>query len=223
MKPVEIKLSDYKLFGPGEPQVIILQPAFSEAEDVMEPLPGILQKLTGVSFLFCQFIVPHPDDLLTPWPAPGLSEKRPFGGKASETLEFITGDLLPHIFGKIKLPLILGGYSLAGLFALWCAYQTDAFDAVVSVSPSLWYDKWIEYISHRRPLTRNIYLSLGIEEPKGRNRRLATVGENIRRQDILLDENAGLNHILEWNPGNHFTEPASRMVRGYEWTIKSLF
>lgn len=188
----------------------------------MSSLPGTLQEKTGASFLYCRFLVSHPDEHLTPWVAPGLSKGQSFGGKAAETLHFITDELLPQLTGPMKLPVILGGYSLGGLFALWCAYQTGIFEAVAAVSPSLWYDGWTGYISQHTPLVHNIYLSLGLGEPKGRNPRLAAVGENISTQDALLSENPGVNHLLEWNPGNHFTDPSGRMMRGYEWAMKNL-
>ena len=44
-----------------------------------------------------------------------------------------------------KLPVILGGYSLGGLFALWSSMQTDRFAAIAAASPSLWIKDWLNY------------------------------------------------------------------------------
>ena len=71
---------------------------------------------------------------LTPWAAPAVFGKVPFGNGAEKTLEFITSRLLPEVQENIP-HLILGGYSLAGLFALWSGYQTDKFDGIVAKNP----------------------------------------------------------------------------------------
>ena len=40
----------------------------------------------------------------------------------------------------------IGGYSLAGLFSLWAAYQTDVFSGFAAASPSVWFPGFIEYM-----------------------------------------------------------------------------
>ncbi|MFR8827957.1 MAG: hypothetical protein ACLVF4_11330 [Ruminococcus sp.] len=55
--------------------------------------------------------------------------KQGFGGKAGKTLRFLTEQAIPTLKQQYPLPenvkIILGGYSLAGLFALWASTQTD--------------------------------------------------------------------------------------------------
>ena len=46
---------------------------------------------------------------------------------------------------KEDCKVILGGYSLAGLFALWAATQTNALYGVAAASPSVWFPGWPEY------------------------------------------------------------------------------
>ena len=120
-----------------------------------------------------------------------------------------------------SMRLLLGGYSLAGLFALWTAYQTDAFDGIAAASPSVWYPQWIDYASEKRPLVKSIYLSLGDKEDKARNPVMAQVGKAIRKQHELLSGQE-INTILEWNAGNHFVDSEKRMAQGFAWLLNNL-
>lgn len=63
---------------------------------------------------------------------------------------------------------IIGGYSLAGLFALWAAYQTDTFKAVAAASPSIWFPGFVDFMKDREIHTKRVYLSLGDKEEKTR-------------------------------------------------------
>ncbi len=101
-----------------------------------------------------------------------------------DTLAFIIEQLLPALQeqGMDTSHCLLGGYSLAGLFSLWTAYQTDRFEGIVAASPSVWFPQWIEYAADNKPLTNAIYLSLGDKEEKARNQVMAQVGNAIRKQ-----------------------------------------
>jgi predicted alpha/beta superfamily hydrolase len=180
---------------------------------------------------------------LTPWVAPPIFGKTPFGDGAEKTLEFITSQLLPEVQENIT-HLILGGYSLAGLFALWAGYQTDRFEGIAAASPSVWYPQWIDYASENKPFAKSVYLSLGDKEEKAKNRWnseshqarlngrvvtevgkanpvMAQVGNAIRKQHELLTEQE-INTILEWNAGNHFVDSDKRMAKGFAWAINNL-
>ena len=75
--------------------------------------------------------------------------KQGFGGKAADTLRFLTEQVIPTLKQQFRLPenvkIILGGYSLAGLFALWASTQTDLFYGVAAASPSVWFLGWMEF------------------------------------------------------------------------------
>lgn len=58
-----------------------------------------------------------------------------------------------------------------------------------------------------------IYLSLGDKEEKAKNDTLATVGDCIRELADYYD--SVIDVTLEWNEGNHFTEPEMRMAKGF--------
>ncbi len=76
---------------------------------------------SGQNFLFAAVPVESWNDALSPWEAPAVWGKQGFGGKATETLCFLTEQVIPTLKQQYPLPenvkIILGGYSLAGLFA----------------------------------------------------------------------------------------------------------
>ena len=182
----------------------------------------------GLGLLHARLIAFKAEDWnrdLSPWTTPPAFGKTGFGNGAEETLFFIQKQLIPYTTRNYKLkegaPVILGGYSLAGLFSLWSAYQTDDFIAIAAVSPSVWFPGWIQYAGKRHPFAKYIYLSLGDTEEKTRNQVMAAVGDRIRFQQSLLTA-AGIPNDLEWNEGNHFRDPDLRCAKGFARCIKSL-
>ena len=114
--------------------------------------------------------------------------------------------------------LIIGGYSLAGLFALWAAYNTDVFKAVAAASPSVWFPGFDEYAHNNKLKTEIVYLSLGDKEEKTRNQQMATVGTKIRTlYETYRADN--INCVLEWNNGGHFSEPDLRTAKAFAWAL----
>ena len=120
---------------------------------------------------------------LSPWQAPAVFGKDAFGGGASDMLSA----MLPLCEDKAKTYYI-GGYSLAGLFALWAAYQTDTFKGVAAVSPSVWFSDFENYVFQNRIQTEAVYLSLGDKEEKTRNPVMPQVGNAIRSIHRHLDD-----------------------------------
>ena len=155
------------------------------------------------------------DRELTPWKAPGLRGKDPdFGGEAEAFLVGLLAAVAQAeaaLQSKLETKLLMG-YSLGGLFALWAGTRTDAFPLLASVSGSLWYDGWCQYLEGHPCRAGKVYLSLGEKEPKARNPRMARVGACTERTEALL-RSSGLETALEWNPGGHFNEPEARMAR----------
>lgn len=136
----------------------------------------------------------------------------------SENLNSIRERLAMH--GK---RLYLGGYSLAGLFALWVAYQTDLFQGIAGVSPSVWFPGWDKYIKEHEIHAEKVYLSLGDKEEKARNRVMARVGAAIRLQhELLLDSAVCKECTMEWNPGNHFMDSDRRTAKGFAWLLNQV-
>ena len=154
---------------------------------------------------------------LTPWKAAPVFGKECFGDGAPETLNFLLDNVIPEVSGESK-KLFIAGYSLAGLFALWAAYETDVFTGAVAASPSVWFPGWIDYAGSHEFKASKAYLSLGDKEAKTRNQTMAKVSENILQQNEIL-EKAGIDCIFEWNPGNHFRDADKRTAKGMAWIL----
>ncbi len=92
----------------------------------------------------------------------------------------------------------IAGYSLAGLFALWSLWQTDAFSRAASASGSLWFPDFVDRAS-TAPFAGNpqaVYLSLGKKETKTPNRMMRHVLDDTRAMETLLLSAASSQH---WN------------------------
>ena len=196
---------------------LLIQPIDEHDLELLDQEVEAIKELTHKPFSLVAFMINDWNQELTPWAAPPVFGKVPFGSGAKDTLTFITSQLLPVVQEKTA-HVILGGYSLAGLFALWASYQTDRFEGIVAASPSVWFPKWIEYAKDNKPLAKSIYLSLGDKEEKTKNQVMAQVGNAIRRQNELL-RGQNVNTILEWNPGNHFIDSEKRTAKGFAWVM----
>ena len=196
---------------------LLSQPIDEHDLELVDQEVEAIKELTHKPFSLVAFMINDWNQELTPWAAPPVFGKVPFGSGAKDTLTFITSQLLPVVQEKTA-HVILGGYSLAGLYALWASYQTDRFEGIVAASPSVWFPKWIEYAKDNKPLATSIYLSLGDKEEKTKNQVMAQVGKAIRRQNELL-RGQNVNTILEWNPGNHFIDSEKRTAKGFAWVM----
>ncbi len=219
-KIVDIAGKECHLYKDSNTEYLFIQPIDAHDLEVLEQEVEIIKELSDKQFSLVAFMIKDWNQELTPWSAPPVFGKIPFGSGAKDTLSFITSQLLlqvqegtPHV--------ILGGYSLAGLFALWASYQTDKFEGIVAASPSVWFPKWLEYATGNKPLAKAIYLSLGDKEEKTKNPVMAQVGNAIRKQHELLNSQIN-NTTLEWNPGNHFVDSEKRTAKGFAWVMNSI-
>ena len=163
---------------------------------------------------------------LSPWPAPRVFRGGgDFGGKGPAFLDMLTGQIVPQAeaqLGFVPVSRAVAGYSLAGLFALWSVFQTDMFDLAASVSGSLWFDGFLDYVksSARFNGLRQIYLSLGDKEKNARNQRMAAV-EDCTRQTAELLRAQNVPVTFEMNPGGHFQDIPGRITRGIDQLMES--
>ena len=111
-----------------------------------------------------------------------------------------------------NVKIILGGYSLAGLFALWASTQTKLFYGVAAASPSVWFPGWMEFEQRHPMQAQHIYLSLGDKEEHTKNAVMAAVGDNIRVLHSQLTAH-GVDCTLEWNSGGHFKDADLRTAK----------
>ena len=145
------------------------------------------------------------DNDLTPWKAPGLKTGE-FGGKAQSFLNTLTADLMVSVESSLRINRVqrfFCGVSLSGLFGIWASCKKDIFEGVASVSGSLWYDGFAEWISENRPYPEKFYLSIGEKEKEAKNPRLASIDEVTKHFYGLLNT-VGKDVCFEYNEGNHF-------------------
>ena len=228
MKKVTVQIADRTctIYKSEQPGYLLIQPIDEHDLEVLDNEVVVIQSLTNKSFTLVAFEIKDWQSELTPWTVPAVFGKVPFGDGAVATLSFIKDILIlqleqMQLFDKDKIKFALGGYSLAGFFALWSTYQTRIFDGIAAVSPSVWYPQWMEYAEKNRPLSTSVYLSLGDKEEKTKNPTMAQVGNCIRKQQELLTAQ-GISTILEWNPGNHFQHSDERTAKGFAWIMNHI-
>ena len=156
---------------------------------------------------------------MTPWYCPPLSpEDTPCTGGADDYLQLLVSEILPEAKKLVKgIPshISLAGYSLGGLFALYACYNCDAFERMASMSGSLWFPDFRDYVFNHsmKRIPDKIYLSLGDTEARTKNPTLKMVQNNT--EEIFGHyRNLGLDVVWEMNPGNHFKDAALRSAKG---------
>ncbi len=164
---------------------------------------------------------------LSPWAAPGVFRGEDFSGGGEEYLRLLEGEIAPQIAAFLLQKMqcraayyAIAGYSLAGLFAVYCGYQSELFSRIASVSGSLWFPGFWEFARENRlqPQVEKLYFSLGSKEKRSRNPVLATVEETTRQIERLCAF-GGASTLYEQNEGNHFQDPAGRMAKGIRWIL----
>ena len=226
MKKNEMMICGKKciLYLNEDTEYILIQPVDENDISVLDNEVKHIEENTDRNFSLVAFKIEDWNSELTPWEMPLLRGKGNFGDGATRTLEFIKNDLIPALSEYTntenkEIKYILGGYSLAGLFSLWSGYQTDIFEGIAAVSPSVWYKKWIEYVETEKTLSEKIYLSLGDTEEKTKHQILSKIGDNIRKQHEILENSGNMKTVLEWNEGNHFKNPDIRTAKGFLWVM----
>ena len=212
-----------RIYGKAHAEYLLLQMTGEhELQSMESEIAAIAQ--SGQNFLFAAIPVESWNDALSPWEAPAVWGKESFGGNAADTLRFLTEQAIPSLKQQFNLPenvkIILGGYSLAGLFALWASSQTDLFYDVAA-SPSVWFPGWME-VEQQHPIqAQQIYLSLGDKEDRTKNAVMAAVGDNIRTLYSRLTEHS-TDCMLEWNSGGHFKDADLRTARAFRWVMEDM-
>lgn len=173
------------------------------------------------------------NDDFSPWSAPAFrkGEKAP-AGKADAYIACLTAEIKPYMDRNYRTQpepehTVLFGYSLGGLAAIYAIYKTDAFGIIGSLSGSLWYDGFCEFMEKEKPLRKDIkvYLSLGKKERLSRNPRMSKVAECTERaRDILVSQldaqngqSEAQNVCFEWNEGGHFHDIPGRFVKAISY------
>ena len=196
-------------------------------EFIEEQLTHIKSLTNGMHFVMAAVETGNSNFDLSPWNAPPVFGKGgDFGNGAAQTLSMIE-NAIPEIEKAAetdeKARLILGGYSLAGLFALWAGYRSNKFDGITASSPSVWFPNWDKFIENERMNAKRVYLSLGDKEHKSKNPVFASVQQRIELQHRSLVLQLGkMGCTLEMNEGNHFKDPSLRLAKGFAWVMNGL-
>ena len=219
---MQIENRPCRIYGETHAEYLLLQMTGEhELQSMDHEVAAIAQ--SSRKYLFAAVPVSNWNDALSPWEAPAVWGKQGFGGKAGDTLRFLTERVIPTLKQQSRLPedvkIILGGYSLAGLFALWASTQTNQFYGVAAASPSVWFPGWMEFEQQHLIQTQHIYLSLGDKEEHTKNAVMAAVGNNIRTLHSRLTER-GANCTLERNSGGHFKDADLRTARAFRWVME---
>ena len=220
---MQIGNSPCRIYGEAHAEYLLLQMTGEhELQSMESEIAAIAQ--SAHHFLFAAMPVESWNDALSsvgsPLPVWG---KQGFSGNAADTLSFLTEQVIPTLKQQFRLPedvkIILGGYSLAGLFALWASTQTDLFYGIAAASPSVWFPGWMEFEQRHPMQAQRVYLSLGNKEEHTKNAVMAAVGDNIRTLHSRLAER-GADCTLEWNSGGHFKDADLRTAKAFRWAME---
>lgn len=185
-------------------------------------------KIQCENFVFVTISNINWNDELSPWYMKKIYSKySDYLGKADEFLSLITNKIIPQIeimLDKVKIKpeyYSIIGYSLAGLFALYCGFKTDKFKRIASVSGSMWFEKFSNFVKENS-INKNvekIYFSLGDKEKKTNNPVLKTVEEKTIYIEKIISSK-GIKTTLQFNIGNHFTNPEERLAKSIKWILE---
>lgn len=206
------------------------------------PVGEILTELTKgnarTDFILLSVKPRNWNDDFTPWTAPAFrkNEEAP-GGRADVYLSCLTKEIKSYMdthYRTMPEPgnTALFGYSLGGLTAVYAVYKTDVFGSIASLSGSLWFDGFCEFMEREAPLRRDlrVYLSLGKKESRSKNLRMGKVAECTERAAEILcgqletinGSRGGSNEqtgevYFEWNEGGHFHHIEGRFAKAIMW------
>lgn len=157
------------------------------------------------------------------WDIPPISPNdTPCTGGSGTYLNLLINEIIPKAEERIQEINWRGiaGYSLAGLFAVYTMYQTELFSRIASMSGSLWFPGFQEYVISHKPkkYPEHLYVSLGDKECRTRNPYLKVVQNNTEAL-VAFYRSQKINTEFRLNPGNHFTEPIKRIAMGIKWLL----
>ncbi len=162
---------------------------------------------------------------LSPWKAKAVFGNEDFSGEADGFIEKLVGNIIPNVENNLNITnckRIVAGYSLAGLFSAYVFYKTDIFDMGASISGSLWFDGFTEFIggTEMKKLPEKMYFSVGSREKKTKNVRMARVEDRTREAEKIF-RSRGAKTVFELNEGGHFDNVAERIASGINFLLET--
>lgn len=202
---------------------------FNLYEDNGDDIWDLVNELDTNEFIFVTISNINWNDDMTPWYMNRLfSSDNDYSGCADSYLNVLCNEVLPlvkdfienKLFKKISF-CCLGGYSLAGLFAIYSIFKTSCFSHFISCSGSLWYPGFVDFIKDNLPidLPERIYFSIGIKESNSKNQLLSDVLKCTLDIKDYFDNN-GVVTIFEENEGNHFQDVNYRIAKSIYSILK---
>ena len=202
-------------YGSPESANVLIQMVGDHDLDLIHNEVSALKSISGEEFHLLAVKIDRWNHDLSPWKEPAVFGKEAFGDGAGDTLSEVL-----ELAKNLERNYYIGGYSLAGLFALWAVYQTDVFKGAAAASPSVWFPGFLDFVKANEIQAPKVYLSLGDREDRTRNPVMSTVADRIREMHELLTERNVICK-LEWNPGNHFMDPDLRTAKAFSWLLRN--
>lgn len=165
------------------------------------------------------------NDDLTPWPAPGVFRaKEPFGGMAEVFLDTFLGCIweIEDSMGLVSPKRYLIGVSLSGLFAVWTLSKTDIFCGIGSISGSLWYDsfvEWLEKAEMRNPSVK-VFMCLGDRERFSKDNRISQV-KTLTESAVRILESKNIEISFQLVEGTHFSPLEPRIDLAFKKLLQT--
>ena len=185
----ENKLLENKLLEKKLP-VIICNSNYENKEKLLSEC----NKMQYSNFVFVSISNINWNDDLSPWyMKKTYSKDSDYLGKADDFLYLITNKIMPQIektlLEKYKITpeyYSIIGYSLAGLFALYCGFKTDKFKKIASVSGSMWFENFEKFVQENdiNSNVKKIYFSLGNKEKQTNN----PILKNVEEKTIVIEK-----------------------------------
>ena len=201
-------------YGTKGAATVLIQPVDDHDLETIENEVGLIHELAGQDFTLAAAKVDSWNRDLSPWEAPAVFGNEDFGCGAERTLS-----RLLELCEDRSRTYYLGGYSLAGLFALWAGHKTDVFAGIAAASPSVWFPRFTDFMRENSFKAGSACLSLGDREERTRNPVMSTVADCIRTAHNRICEQ-GVPCTLEWNKGNHFKDADLRTAKAFAWVMK---
>lgn len=202
--------------------VVICNSDYEDKEKILNEC----KKMQCEDFVFVAISNINWNDDLSPWYMKKIySKDTDYAGKADEFLNLITERVIPQIETRVlKNSKItpeyysIIGYSLAGLFAIYSGFKTDKFKKIATISGSMWFDNFENFV-RKNNISSNvekIYFSLGNKEKQTNNPILKKVEEKTIEIEKMISSK-GVSTTLQFNNGNHFTNPEERFAKAIKW------
>lgn len=203
-------ISEYQKYGKGSRYVYIIG-----GEEFVSSFP-----LSYPDAVFVSIKVEDWNRYLSPYRAENPFRKGDyFSGEADTLIASICNELICIVEKDEEVKeRYLVGYSMGGLFSLYASSISDLWKGVGSVSGSLWYEKFDDYLSSHPLKIEKVYFSLGRKEKESRNKVLKTVEEKTK---VIYEtiEKEGIECTFSLQEGGHFQDEEKRIREAISYLL----